>query len=153
MIGVQGRSALYLSNGFTEKQSKYLIWTSYWDNQKVLLTTFYVCYWKSGEKTKKQVFLGGLLKPIFWPDGLNFEKSCVWSKVGSSGVKNFHFWNFLNNSSLSWDIGLLAWTPIKNENKTSFQTSALRLSKWCVRFFWVIFLRLDSTLTMCAPFA
>ena len=31
-ICFQGRSALYLSIGFTEKQSQYLIWTSYWDN-------------------------------------------------------------------------------------------------------------------------
>ena len=40
----------------------------------------------------------------------------------------------------------LAWTQIKNENETSFQISASRLSKWRLRFLWRIFLRLDSIL-------
>ena len=46
-------------------------------------------------------------------------------------------------------LDFLAWMPIKNIFETSFQTSASRLSKWRARFFWVIFLRLDYTLTMC----
>ena len=40
----------------------------------------------------------------------------------------------------------LPWMPIKNDNETSFQISALGLSKWHLRFFWTIFLRLDSIL-------
>jgi len=112
----------------------------------VLLITFYVCYWKSREKAKKQVFLGPPKTQIFWRDGLIFEKICAWSKVGSLGVKNFHFWNFLNISSLSWEIGLLAWTQMKNENKAIFQIEASRLSKWHLWFFWRIFLRLGSIL-------
>ena len=82
LIGVQGRSALYLSNGFTEKQSKYLIWTSYWDNQKVLLTTFYVCYWKSGEKAKKQVFLGPPKTQFFDLMGWFLKKVVYDQKLG-----------------------------------------------------------------------
>ena len=40
----------------------------------------------------------------------------------------------------------LPWTPIKNEITTSFQIRASRLSKWNLRFFWRIFLRLGSIL-------
>ena len=101
---------------------------------------------KKWRKSKKTGFFGASKNPIFWPDGLIFEKCCVWSKVGSLGVKNFHFWNFLNISSLSSEIGLLAWTQMKNENKAIFQIGASRLSKWHPRFFWRIFLRLDSIL-------
>ena len=53
------------------------------------------------------------------------------------------------NGPKTQKFDFLARMPIKNIFETSFQTSALRLSKWCVQFFWVIFLRLDSTLTMC----
>ena len=63
-------------------------------------------------------------------------------KIWVHRVGNCHFWNFLNTSSLSWDIGLLAWTPMKNENKTRFQIGLLRSSKWHLRSFWRIFLRL-----------
>ena len=54
------------------------------------------------------------------------------------------------NGPKTQKFDFLARTPIKNIFETSFQTSASRLSKWRVRFFWVIFLRLDFTLTMCA---
>ena len=77
---------------------------------------------------------------------LNLEKSWVCSLIRVLRVENCHFWNFVNTSSLSWDIGLLAWTPMKNENKTSFQIGLSRSSKWHLRFFWRIFLRLDSFL-------
>ena len=40
----------------------------------------------------------------------------------------------------------LPWTQIENEIETSFQIRASRLSKWHLRFFWRIFLRLDSFL-------
>ena len=53
------------------------------------------------------------------------------------------------NGPKTQNFDFLARMPIKNIFETSFQTSASRLSKWRVRFFWVIFLRLDFTLTMC----
>ena len=53
------------------------------------------------------------------------------------------------NGPKTQKFDFLARMPIKNIFETSFQTSASRLSKWRARFFWVIFLRLDSTLTMC----
>ena len=50
------------------------------------------------------------------------------------------------NGPKTQKFDFLAWTPIKNENETSFQISASRLSKWRLRFLWRIFLRLDSVL-------
>ena len=50
------------------------------------------------------------------------------------------------NGPKTQKFDFLAWTPIKNENETSFQISASRLSKWRLRFLRGIFLRLDSIL-------
>ena len=116
-----------------------------------------------------------LRKSTFWPSGLILGKiasfwllmmvgqKCppgMWwpqvplrmlrREVSATQLKLVMVTSYLpQNGPKTQKFDFLARMPIKNIFETSFQTSSSRLSKWCVRFFWVIFLRLDSTLTMC----
>ena len=118
-----------------------------------------------------------LRKSTFWPSGLIFGKiasfwllmivgqKCppgMWwpqvplrmlrREVSATQLKLVMVTSYLpQNGPKTQKFDLLARTPIKNENETSFQISASRLSKWRLRFLRGIFLRLDSILACSAP--
>ena len=102
-ISPEGQNVVFLSIGFTEKQSQCFIWTSYSAHWKVILSTFLVCYWKSGEKVKllfsREVW-GPLLKPNFWFTWYDFGKKLCMPKSWVIRCRKLSFLKLCQKSHL-----------------------------------------------------